>query len=395
MRLLRNRRAMATSRRLTLVRTKSAPSHEAGLSAKHSRTEARPPLGESRADEVVPAKILVRLPNWVGDTCLALPFLQALRALYPSGHIATLVRSPSVGLASLLPADEVIPLEDRGPVWIRPWQLRRAGAKLRACHFDVAFSLPTTVSSILLLRLAGIPITIGYARGATRLLLSKPLPFLAIKGIHRAAAYLGLVEGLGQLTPPLVWSPSPLAASAKEAGLKRLTNLADARCRIGLGIGSVGTSRRWPAEYYAQLADRLIRELGANITLLGGPGDRPIAQEVTRRMTGPVLDLAGKTRLEEMPGILHALDLVVANDSGLAHLAALTLTPTVVFFGAGDPAVTAPLASTTIVVRENLDCVPCLSNRCRKNHECMTQISVERAFEEARRLLVASKGETP
>lgn len=347
-----------------------------------SRRFARPvdALGESHEIR----RVLVRMPNWVGDACMAMPFLQALRAQLPDATIVALARPGPDGIAKLGPVDEVVLLEDRGPLWVRPWRLRRAGAKLRALKFDAAFSLPATTSSALLLRMAGIKRTIGYAKGAAKFLFSEAVDWKQSKDIHRARAYLRLLEGLDLEVPELVWDPPPIGRHHRERGEALLAPLGDARPRIGLGIGSMASSRRWPTAFWAELAIRLRREMGAGVVILGGPGERAAAAEIEAR--AEVLNLAGHTQVDEMPGVLGCLDLMVSNDSGSAHLAALAKLPTVVFFGAGDPKITAPPWDGAQVVTHPVACAPCLKNTCKFQLECLTGISPERVVDEVRAL---------
>ena len=335
----------------------------------------------------LPQRVLVRMPNWVGDACMAMPFLQALRAQLPDALIVALARPGPDGIARLAPVDEVVLLEDRGPLWVRPWRLRRAGAMLRGYRFDAAVSLPTTTSSALLLRMAGIRRTVGYGRGAARFLFSEVLEWKPAREMHRARVYLQLLKGLGLEVPELAWDPPAVPEAARARGEERLAPLGSARPRIGLGIGSMASSRRWPAAQWVELALRLKRELGAGVVLLGGPGDRGMAAEIHARVDADVLNLAGQTQVDEMPGILASLDLMVSNDSGSAHMAALSRLPTVVFFGAGDPKITAPPWDGCRVVSTPVDCAPCLKNTCRFQLECLTGISPQRVVDEVRQLI--------
>lgn len=361
------------------------------LTTTRSRRFARPVETLGEADS--PKRILVRMPNWVGDAVLAMPFLQALRAQLPGAFIVALARPGADGIAKLAPVDEVIVLEDRGPLWVRPWKLRRAGAQLRVYRFDAAFSLPSTTSSALLLRMAGIKKTIGYGRGPARFLFSEVLDWKPAKTMHRARVYLQLLKGLGLAVPELVWAPPVADKENRARGEALLVPLGPARPRIGLGIGSMAASRRWPAESWAALAMQLKRDLKAGVVLLGGPGDRALAAEIHARVDPDVLNLAGKTQVEDMPGILASLDLMVSNDSGSAHLAALARLPTIVFFGAGDPKITAPPWDGCQVISHPVDCAPCLKNTCRFALECLTGITPERVTGDVRALLARKVGD--
>jgi heptosyltransferase-2 len=361
------------------------PSVTRRLTVTRSARFARP--GDRDDTDATPKSVLVRMPNWVGDACLALPFLTELRRALPDATLVALARPGADGVAKLAPVDEVILLEDRGPLWVRPWRLRHAGAKLRVRRFDAAVSLPTTTSSALLLRMAGIANTVGYGRGAARFLFSRVLDWKKAKELHRAAQYLNLLAGLGLPVPPLAFAPPAIADAARQIAAARLAPVAAAPVKIGFGVGSMAQSRRWPAEQWAELAKLLTGELGAAVVLLGGPGDRMIAEEIQSKLEKKALSLVGLTQVEEMPAVMAALDAVVSNDSGSAHLAAVAGAPTVVFFGAGDPKITAPLNDRARVLTHPVDCAPCLSNKCRFALECLTGISAARVLGEVKAIL--------
>jgi heptosyltransferase-2 len=85
------------------------------------------------------------------------------------------------------------------------------------------------------------------------------------------------------------------------------------------------------------------------------------------------------------------MSLVIANDSGVAHLTCALGTPYVVLFGAGDPTVTGPWKGRGALIRKEIDCSPCVSQICSKDLECMKAISVDEVFEEAVALLTQSR----
>jgi ADP-heptose:LPS heptosyltransferase len=147
--------------------------------------------------------------------------------------------------------------------------------------------------------------------------------------------------------------------------------------RVALAVGSAAPSRRWPPERFAALADTLAHRLGAWVCLVGGPSDRPLAGRVLECSSTKPVDLVGRLALERMPALFSALDLVVSNDSGAAHLAGLAGVPCVVTFGAGNQSITAPLSPLVRIVSRPVFCSPCEKNSCRYNLECLLGIHVE------------------
>jgi ADP-heptose:LPS heptosyltransferase len=112
---------------------------------------------------------------------------------------------------------------------------------------------------------------------------------------------------------------------------------------IGLHVGASDPSRRWPADSFARLGDRLAERFQARIVLTGSEQERSLTASVGHKMTATSLDLAGRTNLGELAALISALDLLVTNDTGVSHVAAATQTPSIVFFGPTRPARWAPL----------------------------------------------------
>ena len=113
-------------------------------------------------------RILVRATNWVGDAVMSVPALQALRERYPAAQISILARPWVAGLYGREPfCDELIPYDaPRG--WKGIGEKRRVAAELRKRRFDAAILLQNAFEAAALVRWAGIPVRIGYARRRAR-----------------------------------------------------------------------------------------------------------------------------------------------------------------------------------------------------------------------------------
>jgi len=145
-------------------------------------------------------------------------------------------------------------------------------------------------------------------------------------------------------------------------------------------------TKRWPKEYYAELAGRLITRYGAKIILIGGPDDYSLNEQVVSLIDYPVINIAGKMPILQTAAFLKRADLYIGNDSGPLYLAAAMGIPTISIFGPTNPARLAPIGEKHLVVKSDIDCSPCYREvlgsfpQC-ENPECMKSITVKRVFE--------------
>ena len=129
-------------------------------------------------------------------------------------------------------------------------------------------------------------------------------------------------------------------------------------------------TKRWPAERFASIAERLVAELGAQVLLTGGPGDTPLAEKVEAAISCRVVNLVGRTGLGELGAILERCDLFLGNDTGAMHLAVAVGTPVVAIFGPTSPANYGPYGSGAgVALWRPVECSPCL-RRGRANAQC-------------------------
>jgi lipopolysaccharide heptosyltransferase II len=155
---------------------------------------------------------------------------------------------------------------------------------------------------------------------------------------------------------------------------------------IALGVGSTNSrAKRWQAERYAELNDKLQNQLNADVILVGAEDELDVSNEVYTKAGRKPIILTGKTTLAEATAILSQIDLLVSNDMGLAHIAAAVGTKTLVIFGPTNPQTTRPWNSE--IIYKNVECSPCMLRDCPIDHRCMTRISPEEVFAQARETL--------
>ncbi len=318
-----------------------------------------------------PGRLLVDLPNWVGDVVMALPAVARLVEANAGGVTVLHARPPVERLLlELFPGVTTLTTRRGASPFLVARRLLPGGGR-----FHVGVTLRHATRAKLVLRLVARR-RLGSGTGAGRLLLTDPVAVDRDRHqVHDADPILGRL-GLPPADPG--WRPS-LPAGLLEEGGKALARLVPPGVRVvGLAPSAAwGESKRWPAERFGRLA-RTLAERGLHPVLLVGPGEEPVAAEVRAAagmdlaVAGPSLDIAG------FLGLMARLDAVVSNDSGPMHLAALAGCPVVGLFGPTDPRRTAPLGSRSVVVSRGLECAPCFEPVCPLGtRACLAGIGVD------------------
>jgi heptosyltransferase-2 len=342
-------------------------------------------------------RILVRATNWVGDAVMSIPALQALREKFPLARISILARPWVAGLYGREPfCDELIPYEApkgwRGMAG--KWKIAQ---DLRRRHFDCAILLQNAFESAALVRAAGIPVRIGYDRDGRGWLLTHPIPAPMPGEIpkHQRFYYLELLKRAQILeryeeNGYIRLNGAPAAA---QAGRQCLETFSLGGPVIGVAPGAAyGGAKRWLPDRFGDAAAQLARERGASVLIFGSKEEWPICNDVHQYLQAAgrqSMNFAGKTSLGELIEMVAACELLLTNDSGPMHIASALGIPTVAIFGATDDEATGPTGTWSRVVRETVECSPCLLRECPIDHRCMLRVSAERVTREASELLAS------
>ncbi len=322
-------------------------------------------------------RLLVRAPNWVGDVALSLPALRDLRRNFEGARIEVLARPWVAELYRAVPEIDDVH-ETVG--------FRRDVSGLRD-RFDAAVLLPNSFGTALVAYLAGIPERWGYATdGRGRLLTRSARVPPEIRGHSEVYYYRAMLAGVGLSVSATCDSSLTCPPDWHDQGTRHLGPAAGGF--IGLVPGAAfGSAKRWLPERYARVADRLGRETGASVAILGARGERAVAEGIASLLRVPGRVLCGETTLGGLVGVLSQLRLLITNDSGPMHLAAALGVPVVAVFGPTDWRETAPRGPRCRLVREEVECAPCKQRECPIDHRCMTRITADRVLAEARALL--------
>lgn len=338
-------------------------------------------------------RVVVRGVNWVGDSLMTVPALRALRRVLPDAHITLATRPGTKGIFSEADFIDDLLIYDRKSVFsavpqIREWRKRK---------FDLALSFQNAFEAALIPFFAGVPIRLGYATESRQALLTHPLPLPDWRSSrHEVFYYLYLVTALEQL----LYQSSSICEQQPDAsieisaqrrsealGLLRAHGVSEKESVIAICPGSINSrAKRWPFEAYATLADRLI-DSSRKVLLIGSSDEVDVSNAVVSRMRNRPTVLTGKTSLDQITAVLSAVDLIVTNDTGPAHIGAALGRPTIVIFGPTNPLTTRPFSPTAEVLRHPPDCAPCMLRDCPIDHRCMTAITVDEVFERSQALL--------
>ncbi|MDP8248759.1 MAG: lipopolysaccharide heptosyltransferase II [Candidatus Tritonobacter lacicola] len=322
-------------------------------------------------------KVVIRVPNWIGDTVMAVPAVMALRDILGDAELTVLARAPLSLLWAHNPAvDSVFGLAGKG--------VREEAAFLKAGGYDLTVLLTNSFGTALSAWLAGVPVRLGYTCHGRRMLLNRGVRRDArVRSMHQAEQYLNLVGHLGAIEgekDARVWAGRKAGREADS--MLRESGYEEGGLTVGLCPGAAyGPAKRWPAGRFTELANALVRKKGAQIVIFTGGEEVELAADVARGIFGRKINLGGRTDLLVLAAAMKRCDVVVSNDTGTMHLASASGVPVVGIFGSTEPARTSPLGKHAIV-RSRVHCSPCFRRTCRKglNYECMEKITVEEVY---------------
>jgi lipopolysaccharide heptosyltransferase II len=310
--------------------------------------------------------ILVRSPNWLGDACMAIPAMRAIKSGRPDLRLTILSSAKLAPLwREINEVDAVLEI----PTGASPWQV--AGIIKRAGHFDVALLLPNSVRSALEIWLARVPRRIGRTMHRGRRLLNQTMaPRRDLHPVvHQAEELLDMMHQLGAPEP---LSPPPLPAAAFDKHSHPV--------RIGICPGAeYGPSKRWPLHRYREVMENVSSKCEVTWVVVGTTKEILLGEELSRDFIGSVENLCGKTTLAELIAEVKKFTLLLTNDTGTMHLADQLGIPVIAIIGSTEPTLTGPSAVITPthrVLRRKVECSPCYLRQCPIDFRCMTEITV-------------------
>jgi len=334
-------------------------------------------------------RILIFNVNWLGDVLFSTAVVRNIRRNFPDAYLACVVPSRCYAVLKNNPhLDEIIIFDEKD---------RHRGflAKLRFINylkkkrFDTVFLLHRSFSRALMCWMAGIPERIGYYTPKRGFLLTKKIMPVPRDTMHRIDYYLNIIEKAGLRVEDRV----PEFFIKDEDRDSSETFLADKGIGrdvflVGINPGGNWMPKRWPKEYWAQLADMLITKLNATVIITGGIADVSLAREIGLLMKGKPIFACGTFNLKQFAALAQRLDLFISADSGPLHIAnAAGCRNIIAIFGPTSAKVTAPYPLKNIVIlQKDVGCIlPCYKVDCSDNR-CMKTVTPEDVFTEAAKI---------
>jgi len=322
-------------------------------------------------------RILVRMPNWLGDAVMATPALANLMRHFVDAEVVLVGSAPVAEMFRHDPALRGVHADTSRSWRFRPLGLRHLAWSLRRDYgpFGLALAFPNSLSSALLLRFSGAARRVGVERTGRRLLLTQAVR--VDTRAHQARVYNQLVNGgLGtdyETGPTTLHVPAPQHYARKT---------------LGINAGAAyGTAKRWRPERFAEVAARLSDRY--DIIIFGSPRETDIAGEISmslrRHGVANFRNMAGRTSIATLLSMIAGLDLMITNDSGPMHIAGALAVPSVTIFGSTNHLQTSQWHNQqSVIVRRDLPCAPCMRRTCPlKEHACMDEIHPQEVIDAA------------
>ncbi|MFH0855949.1 MAG: lipopolysaccharide heptosyltransferase II [Candidatus Omnitrophota bacterium] len=338
-----------------------------------------PPAASRQPDDF--KRILIARTDRIGDVLLSTPVIKALRDRYPQAYIAMMVSPYAKDIVEGNPyLDKVIILdkEGEGKNWLRSLKLIQ---ELRRNKFDLALILHPSNRVHLLAFLSGIPRRIGYDRKLGFLLTDRIKHTKQLGEKHELEYNLDLLKGLGiEPKDNKLFMPVNPESEKWAEELFRKEAINDSDKLLAINPAASCPSKIWPAERFARVADRLAREYGFKILIIAGAKDHKLADDLMRHMRSSAINLAGKTSVTQLAGLLKRCRLFISNDSGPVHIASVVGTPVISIFGRNQAGLSpkrwGPQGARDKILHK-ASCIECLAHNCQREFACLKAISVE------------------
>lgn len=325
--------------------------------------------------------IIVLGLNWLGDVIMSLPAISAACSAGKEVHVVTRPHLSDAYELSGLPV-VIHSVATNGNVFEVMSEMKRLSRILAS----KVVALPDSLRAAVLARLCKTGNAIGFATQGRSLLLNKAVKKPDnYKLIHESKLhYMLMREAIPEL--PEEMPDLPLCHFTDEEWRDISTKLgieADKEFILLAPGAAFGAAKRWPPEYFAELAKLISKDFPQyKIVVTGGKNETALAQEISKTSGIEVIDVAGKTDLFDLACLLSRAKAIVANDSGTMHLAALYRTTTVVPVGPTDMVRTGAINKNFVpVIAANCPKIPCRQRVCPlKTDACMKSLTPQLVY---------------
>ena len=335
-----------------------------------------------------PERIALIKPSALGDIAHSLPVLSALRQRFPDAHLSWIVNRGYAPILEQHPDLNAIVPFDRGALRkgliTGALEFARFLKHLRSLRFDMVIDLQGLLRTGLMTRASGAEVRIGLAsaREGSTLCYTHCIDDRA--GVtHAVERYWRVIEALGD-APRVKTFHVPVQAGARLWAQGQLQQYP--RPWLAVGVGSRWLTKRWPPEHFAALVRRAHERFGGTAVFVGTTEEASLAEQAATLLSGPTLQLTGKTTLPQLVAVLSEADAMIANDTGPLHLAVALGRPVVAPYTCTLIAKTGPYAQTERAVQTSIWCKGSYLKTCPRM-ECMAELTPDRLWPALEKIL--------
>jgi lipopolysaccharide heptosyltransferase II len=319
--------------------------------------------------DLKPFRILIRSSNWLGDAVMSVPAVRAIKKGRPDAHVTLAAPEKIAAMWKLVPeVDAIIALPTASVLSV----VRLLKQQM---PFDVAILFPNSLRVALETWLTGIPRRVGY-RGHSRSWLVNQIvrePRKPGPPEHHSLRFLRIARECGAEG----WSIE-FPKLNQTSNIKSKIRLGGHQTFIGLCPGAeYGPAKRWLPERFAEAAATISAQSAAQWILFGTKNDRALGEQIAAAIGDRCVNRIGQTTLDQLIQELQQCHLLLTNDTGTMHLAALLGVPVVAVFGSTEPRLTGPLGNGHAVLRHHVECSPCFLRECPIDFRCMKAVTAE------------------
>ncbi|MGE3954099.1 MAG: lipopolysaccharide heptosyltransferase II [Parachlamydiales bacterium] len=327
-------------------------------------------------------KIIVRMPNWIGDLVMATPLLTDLRRAFPEAEICAMCTAKLAPLLEHDPDINELFAFSRPSGWIKKEEGRDVVGTIRAGRYDLGILTTNSLSSAWWFWRGGVKRRLGFKTDGRWLFLNEGLPLpKTIEEQHLVLTYKALLEPLGispSATKPRLYLQPDEIEAARALLAKR--GVPPGAKIVGVNPGAAyGSAKCWLPERFREVIERLLEDPNLYVLCFGDSSGAPLVKQICSGLPNRVINLAGGTTLRELVALISLCDVVLTNDSGPMHIAAAMKRPLVAIFGSTSDLKTGPYGEAT-VIHKHVFCSPCYLKECPIDLRCMSRITASEVY---------------
>lgn len=334
-----------------------------------------------KADEQL--RIIIRMPNWLGDAVMGTPLIADIRRAWPDALITVMCSHSLVPLFGGNPHLNELFAFSKPNEFRRREERRQIISRLRQGRYDLGILLPNSFSSAWWFWRGGVKKRVGFASDLRSFLLTHAVPFPKERGKeHLVITYKRLLTPLdiplSDTAPQLFVTDEEREAAQQMLQQHHITKNAKV---VGINAGAAfGPAKCWLPERFREVAEKLLKDPEIHLLFFGDPASAPLVHSICEGLPERAVNLAGKTSLRELIALIERCHVFLTNDSGPMHIAAALKRPLVALFGSTNDVATGPYGHGT-VIHKHVECSPCYRRVCPIDFRCMKRIETEEVYQ--------------